>query len=295
MSERDARLLVDLLHDHVRADKRLGQHYLLDEEVLAAAVSLASVDENSSVLEIGCGPGTLTNHLLGAGARVSAIEIDEIALKHMELQFSDELESGSLTLIEGDALLVEWPSDITHIVANIPYQISSPLLERIARELSSGWPAAGLSEVVLLLQEEFAQRMAMAGGAADRGPLGFSLWLDFEIEMGRQVSPSAFSPQPRVKSRLMRLTPTQNQAIAGIDRKFFRQLITHCFLERRKKMRNRLNSPPKRLTRINGWHRERWTEAVKATISEEEELAQKRPEELTTEDWVALCRSLQAV
>lgn len=295
MSERNARLLVDLMLDRAQADKGLGQHYLLDEEVLATAVSLAQVDEDSTVLEIGCGPGTLTNHLLHAGAKVCAIEIDEVALKHMVLQFSDELDSGALALIEGDALQVEWPDDVTHIVANIPYQISSPLLERIAREMQSGWPAADLCEIVLLVQEEFAQRMAMVGGPADRGSLGLSLWLDFEIEMSSRVSPSSFSPQPRVNSRLVRLTPTPNEAVAGFDRRLFRQVVAHCFLERRKKMRNRLKQPPKRLTRIKGWHRERWTQAAAAAISEHENLAEKRPEELTTDDWVTLCKALEAV
>ena len=185
--ERDARFLVDLLRDRYPTVRELGQHYLVDTSVLNAAIELAGDLSGKHVLEIGCGPGSLTHHLLHAGARVSAIEIDEGSLEHMHRHFDEELESEQLILIEGDALTVKWPSNIDAIVANIPYQISSPLLERMQREVRT-IPA------VLLVQEEFAERMAMAIGPLDRGPLGLSLWLDYDLELGRRVPPSCFSP-----------------------------------------------------------------------------------------------------
>ncbi|MCS5535827.1 MAG: hypothetical protein NZ802_08230, partial [Candidatus Poseidoniales archaeon] len=219
--------------------------------------------------------------------RVSAIEIDEGSLEHMHRHFEEEIESEQLTLFSGDALTVEWPTDIDAIVANIPYQISSPLLERMQREVRT-IPA------VLLVQDEFADRMAMAIGPLDRGPLGLSLWLDYDIEMGRGVPPSCFSPQPRVTSRLIRLEPIDRLAAldSGIDRRMFRQITSQCFSDRRRKLRNLLKRAPRRLSRIPGWHRERWQGAIQSLL--DHPLMEERPDMLEPEDWLDLCTQISS-
>ena len=285
--ERNARFLVDILRDNQSINRELGQHYLFDTSVLNSAIEMAGDISELHVLEIGCGPGTLTHHLLLAGARVSAIEIDEGSLRHMQLQFQEELDSQQLSLIEGDALTVEWPKDIDAIIANIPYQISSPLLERMQRQFRS-LPA------VLLVQEEFAERMAMAIGPLDRGPLGLSLWLDFEVEIGRRVPPSCFSPQPRIHSRLVRLEPLDRLASMNreIDRRLYKQITSQCFTDRRRKLRNLLKRAPRRLTRIPGWHRDRWTGAMNSL--KEHPMMDERPDMLEPEDWVELCELILA-
>ena len=104
--ERDARFLVDLHRDRYSISRELGQHYLVDNSVLNATIEMSGDISQQHVLEIGCGPGSLTNHLLRAGARVSAIEIDEGSLEHMQHHFGDEIETGQLNLIQGDALTV---------------------------------------------------------------------------------------------------------------------------------------------------------------------------------------------
>ena len=285
--ESDARFLVDLLRDRNPVVRELGQHYLVDTSVLNAAIELAGDISEQHILEIGCGPGSLTHHLLRTGARVSAIEIDEGSLEHMHRHFEEEIESEQLTLFSGDALTVEWPIDIDAIVANIPYQISSPLLERMQREVRT-IPA------VLLVQDEFADRMAMAIGPLDRGPLGLSLWLDYDIEMGRGVPPSCFSPQPRVTSRLIRLEPIDRLTAldSGIDRRMFRQITSQCFSDRRRKLRNLLKRAPRRLSRIPGWHRERWQGAIQSLL--DHPLMEERPDMLEPEDWLDLCTQISS-
>jgi 16S rRNA (adenine1518-N6/adenine1519-N6)-dimethyltransferase len=285
--ERDARFLVDLLRDRHPVVHELGQHYLVDTSVLNAAIELAGDITNQHILEIGCGPGSLTHHLLHAGARVSAIEIDEGSLEHMQRHFKEEIESEKLTIFAGDALTVKWPENIDAIVANIPYQISSPLLERMQREVRA-CPA------VLLVQDEFAERMAMSIPPLDRGPLGLSLWLDYDIEMGRRVPPSCFSPQPRVTSRLIRLEPI-NRLVSldsDIDRRMFRQVTSQCFGDRRRKLRNLLKRAPRRLSRIPGWHRERWQGAINSL--QPHPLMDERPDMLEPEDWLALCAQISS-
>ena len=283
MDDLDVRLLVELLRDRITPDRSLGQHFLLDEAVIERAVELASmnhpINEHSHVLEIGPGPGSLTLELLRSGAKVTAIELDEEAISHLARVFNNA--DGKLQVIHADALEIDWPKDITHIVSNLPYQISSPVLDRIQKHHFS----SKLKGISLLVQEEFAERMAMNKGYATRGPLGHSLWLDFGVELDSKVAPHSFSPSPRVHSRLTNLIPVNREMTESIDRRLFRMVIIECFANRRRKLRTSLKKPPKRLNRISGWHRSRWEKATNSIPSETLDL---RPENLTSEDWVSL-------
>ena len=156
MDDLDIRLLVDLLRDRITPDKGLGQHYLLDESVVDRSIELANSTHplaDSRVIEIGPGAGSLTLGLLGAGASVTAFEVDEESVSHLARVFNGA--DGRLEVINRDALLADWSEEVSHVVANIPYQISSPLLDRIQKHHSQH----PLNTVVLLLQDEFAERM----------------------------------------------------------------------------------------------------------------------------------------
>ena len=283
MEDPDVRLLVDLLRDRITPNRSLGQHFLLDEAVIERAVEIASgnkpINQQSHVLEIGPGPGSLTLELLRTGARVTAIELDEEAISHLNRVFDSE--EGRLQAIHGDALQIEWPQDITHIVSNLPYQISSPILEKIQRFHLNNQ----LQGIALLVQEEFAEKMAMSKGHASRGPLGHSLWLDFVVELDLKVPPHSFSPSPRVHSRLTNLIPIDRDSTASIDSRLYRMVISESFSNRRKKLRTTLKKPPNRLNRISGWHRSRWITAIASIPNETLDL---RPENLSSEDWVKL-------
>ena len=289
MDDLDVRLLVDLLRDRISPDRSLGQHFLLDEAVIARAVQIASttvpIGPECHVLEIGPGPGSLTLDLLKTGARVTALEVDSEAVAHLGRVFGDA--DGRLNIVENDALEADWPDDLTHIVANLPYQISSPVLDRIQKHHAKNH----LNGIALLVQEEFAERMAMSAGHASRGPLGHSLWLDFEVELDQRVPPHSFSPAPRVHSRLTNLTPTQREFGEAFDRRLFRMVITECFANRRRKLRTLLKRPPKRLNRIPGWHRARWQVAINALPAETLDL---RPENLSSNDWAVLIAEISA-
>ena len=206
MEDLDPRMLVDLLRDRINPDRSLGQHFILDENIISEAVNMSNqigkeVTKESHILEIGPGPGSLTLYLLRKGAKITAFEIDEQAVLHLNRVF--DVEDDHLSIIHADALTVDWPEDITHIIANIPYGISSPILERIQSHIRRNQ----LKSVVLLVQDEFSERMAMNRGPRSIGPLGLSLCLDFVIHLGSKVPPGAFSPPPRVNSRLVMLQP----------------------------------------------------------------------------------------
>ena len=297
--------LVDLLLDRQRPNKDLGQHFLIEPKVFEKAVDISGVDNQSHVLEVGPGPGTLTHFLLATGAKVTAIEIDENAVEHLHRVHSEPIGNGQLSLIHGDALTVGWPSDLTHVVCNPPYQISSPLIARIDnwQNDSKRKGDALLKSVVLLLQDEFASRLAMEFGLASRGPLGINTALNWNCSLEMKVPPHFFTPHPDVFSRLVCLEPCDLMEELGIsvEPRLVKRLVNHSFAERRKKMRNRLKGVPRKIERVPNWDRKRWGQVVSKIISEpnlvdlEDGWQDFRPEDLEINEWVILAEKLQQI
>jgi len=292
----EARLLVDLLRDRVRPQKSLGQHYLLEEGAIERPISIASeqqspLGESSHVFEVGPGPGSLTLSLLRTKARVTAMEVDEVAVEHLERVFGGR--ECNLEVILDDAVSSKWPSGITHVISNLPFQISSPIIERI-RDYHSKNP---IEAAILLVQEEFANRMAMSSLPYDIGPLGLNLWIDFDVSLDIKVPPSSFSPSPKVNSRIVSLLPRERSEAEGLDKPMFRMITKHCFSNRRRKLRNLLSKNPPRISRISGWHKDRWKTAVSRVIESEIEGLEEgwpdlRPEMLEPSQWISLVREI---
>jgi len=282
---RGARWLVDSLRAKLPFDKSLGQHFLINDALIRRAVELGQVTETDHVLEVGPGPGVLTEVLLGAGCRVTAIELDPVAAEHLRGAFAPEIKDGQLVLLEGDALALPWPDDIDKMVANIPYQISSPLIEHLTRYLRNP-RTSDLDLVVLLVQEEFAERLVMEY-ETDVGSLGMTAALDWNCELEDKISPQHFSPNPKVNSRY--ITMEAHHEEWECDVKLVRQMIHQAFGERRKKLRSTLKRSPRRINRVAGWHNDRWKVAYAAHIDDER--MDSRPEELEHDDWITLAIS----
>jgi len=294
----DTRLLVDLLRDRMNPSKALGQHYLVDDEVIERSIRLTEefdspLSTDSHVLEVGPGPGSLTLALLRSHSKVTAIEIDKQSVEHLHRVFRESKES--LDIEEADAVSERWPEGITHIISNLPYQISSPIVDRITKYHSS----EPIQLSILLVQEEFAQRMAMFSAPYDIGPLGLNLWLDFDVSLDRKVSPSSFSPSPRVQSRIVVLKPAIRPEAEGTNKQLFRIITRHCFANRRRKMRTLLSKPPSRISRVSGWHRDRWKESATKLISMghpelEDGWTDLRPENLEPKDWINIVEAISS-
>ena len=266
-----ARVLIDRLrmrHDHV---KSLGQHFLSNEEVLDETMLLADISSDDYVIEIGPGPGVLTERLLESGCALTAIEIDPEVCEFLRDNFP------KLNLIEGDALKEKWPK-ANKVVANIPYQISSPLIEVITRTKS-------IDYVVILVQEEFAERLVVEW-ESDRGSLGMCTMLDWDCTFEMRVGPHCFSPSPQIHSRLV----TMKRKESPVNSKLAKLLIRQAFAQRRKKLRNTLSKAPKRIARISGWHAKVYRDAIQSI---DYDLLEERPEDLEIEDWLELARLLE--
>jgi len=279
--------LVTRLQARQANDKNLGQHFLIEEAHLEAIVGLAGDVEGRIVLEIGPGPGTLTEHLLHSGATVHAIEIDSVAVEHLREAFAEAIASQALVLHEGDALSTPWPDRIDAVVSNIPYQISSPLIDVLEKHRRRH---SAPDVVVLLVQEEFAERLTLAT-PADRGSLGVCTALGWSSTMDRRVPPGSFRPPPAVMSRVCVLRPVDLPD--GVDHRLVRQTVHAAFHHRRRKLRTSLQRPPRRLSRLPGWHATRWKHAV-ASLGDDAVL-DLRPEDLTVEEWCDFCQRLSSV
>ena len=279
---RGARQLVDLLRSIQDNDKSLGQHFLINDELIAKSIEFGEVSADDHVLEIGPGPGVLTEALLATGCKVTAIEIDAGAVEHLRNVFSKYIANKDLILHHGDALQLKWPSNVTKVVANIPYQISSPLIDLLTRFLRDKWQDC-LVKVILLVQEEFAERLVMEY-ESDVGSLGMTALLDWQCEILAKVAPHHFSPNPKVNSCFIEMMPSHEEF--PVDKRLVKQLIHQAFSQRRKKLRTSLKSVPRRLNRVPNWYSQRWKNSYSKLIDDERMDA--RPEELDFDDWIEL-------
>ena len=266
-----ARVLIDRLRMRKDNNKALGQHFLNNEEILDETMRLAEVSSQDHVVEIGPGPGVLTERLLETGCGLTSIEIDPEVCEFLRDNFPN------LELVEGDALEIKWPK-ANKVVANIPYQISSPLIDVITRTNS-------IDYVVILVQEEFAERLVVEW-ESDRGSLGMCTMLDWDCTFEMRVGPHCFTPSPQVHSRLVTMRRKESPA----NSKLAKLLIRQAFAQRRKKLRNTLSKAPKRIARVSGWHAKIYREAIQSL---DWDLLEERPEDLEIEDWLELARLLE--
>jgi 16S rRNA (adenine1518-N6/adenine1519-N6)-dimethyltransferase len=210
-----------------RADTRQDQHFLVDDRVLDRIPTYAEEMDLSHVLEIGGGPGALTDRLLAVADEVTVVERDREFAAHLRTEFADAIAADRLTVVEGDALEVPLP-EFTASVSNLPYGASSEIAFRL---LPEGKP------MVLMFQQEFAERMAADPGTDDYGRLSVTAGHYAAAELVETVPRGAFDPQPRVTSALVRTTPREpDYAVPSDD--FFMEFLKAVFTQRRKTMRN---------------------------------------------------------
>ena len=231
--------LRDVIRDHdLRADKRLGQHFLLDTNLLQRIVSLAGDLKGRAVLEVGPGPGGLTRALLQSGAeRVIAIERDARCIQALgELVTASE---GRLTLIEADALTVDLDSiggaDRLKIVANLPYNVGTALLLRWLEQLQS------IEGMTLMFQREVAERLTASPGNKSYGRLSVLVQWLCQAERLINLPAKAFVPPPKVASSIIGLTPRE-ESLAPADKPTLERVLAAAFGQRRKMLRTSLKS-----------------------------------------------------
>ena len=166
------------------------QHFLVDADAVALIADTVPVSDRK-VLEIGPGGGVLTDALLQRGALVRAVELDGTLIPNLNRRFSEQIKSGQLEIIRGDASKVPLP-EFELVVANLPYSISSKITFRLLE--------IGFESAVLMYQLEFGKRMIAPPGNSEYGRLSVMAQTYAEVEMVLELPPEAFSPPPEVWS-----------------------------------------------------------------------------------------------
>lgn len=273
----DPRDLAATLRRHgARAATSLGQRFLVDRGVLAAILDAAELGGDDDVLEVGPGPGVLTRALAERARTVTAIELDPRMVGVLGETLAAQR---NVTVIQADALSVDLFAQgprPTRIVANLPYQITSPLVMRFLGD------ARRPPLVVVLVQEEVATRMVADQNAArERGFLSVYVQSFAKPRIVRRVSPRAFRPPPKVRSAVVALRTLDTPRFAPLAPEPFFRLVSDCFRHRRKQMRSALGHEagvdPTRAARA----------LADCGID-----PRRRPEELALAEWVALATAL---
>lgn len=253
--------------------KSLGQHFLRDPGILRRIAELLEVEPGDTVLEIGPGPGGLTAALTATGCRLVAIEKDRDLIAALRDHFP------ALTLIEGDALELDWHEltglGPTRIIGNIPYNITSPLLEKA---LLPPRPRC----IVFLVQKEVAERVAAPPGGPEYGALSVGIQAVAKVEKRFTVPAGAFRPAPKVDSAVLRLTPLAAPLIPDAMIGAFRRFTVGLFGFRRKQLLRGL----RQLTGESAGRVGEWLAAAGVG-------PQQRPQELSPEEFATLFAAVE--
>jgi 16S rRNA (adenine1518-N6/adenine1519-N6)-dimethyltransferase len=213
--------------------KRFGQNFLQDPIIIDDIVSAVAARRDDTVVEIGPGLGALTRPLLDRLDHLHVVEIDRDIIARLKQRYSPD----KLTIHEGDALAFDFASltgDKLHIVGNLPYNISTPLLFHLAEF------AERVSDMHFMLQKEVVDRMVADPGCADYGRLTVMLQYRFAMERLIDVPPESFDPPPKVDSAVVRMIPHAELPWPADDEENLSALVAQAFAQRRKTLRNNL-------------------------------------------------------
>ncbi|HDP70268.1 MAG TPA: 16S rRNA (adenine(1518)-N(6)/adenine(1519)-N(6))-dimethyltransferase RsmA [Actinobacteria bacterium] len=220
----------------IRTAKSLGQHFLVDGNILKKIIAASNLTKDDVVLEIGAGIGTLTEALLEGAGEVLAVEYDSKFFPILEENFK---AAENFHLVRADALKIapdHLPFKPNKVVSNLPYNIASPLIIKILEEFS------GVGELVIMIQKEVAERMVAKPGTKDYGQLTLKVNYYAEPEMLFVVSKNVFLPPPKVSSAVLRLKRLPSYRVQVTNQKLLFNLISTVFGQRRKMVTNALSS-----------------------------------------------------
>ncbi len=223
-----------------KTKKRLGQNFLVDENVINRI--LQEVNPEDTILEIGAGAGFVTEQLVKKAKKVYAVEIDEEAVSVLQ-----KIDAPNLEIIHNDILktqLKDFEEEKFKIIANIPYYITSPILLHLLGEIDdlNNENRSRISEIVLMVQLEVAQRLAANSNSPSKqyGLLSILAQFYADVDIIQKVPAKSFYPAPKVESALVKLKIRKEPLIKLDDYKFFRKVIKACFSTRRKNIKNSL-------------------------------------------------------
>jgi 16S rRNA (adenine1518-N6/adenine1519-N6)-dimethyltransferase len=264
--------------------KRFGQNFLTDKRVIDRIINAVSPQKDETILEIGPGQGALTEHLISRSGRLVAIEFDRNLIPLLIEKFG---LAENFRLVESDALVTDFcfeiqPAQHARLVANLPYNISTAILQRLIEQRNC------LTEMVLMLQREVVERITAVPGSGERGYLSVLVEAYCETEKLFDVGPSSFRPAPKVWSSVIKLSFHPRIAVA-VNEDLLWRIVSAGFAQRRKTILNNLRSAPPHLKEIVRQHG-----GASIVLCQAEVDLQRRAETLSLAEWVRIAVVLQA-
>ena len=229
---------------NIRANKSLGQNFLINEEVVKNIVECSNIEKEDLVIEIGPGLGTLTKYLLEKAGKVICIELDTKMLQILEDRFSlyDNFE-----LINNDVLKVDLKNIIekektqgkikqVKIVANLPYYITTPIIMKLLEE------ELELESITVMIQKEVADRLIAIPGEKNTGAITYSVYYYASSEAIMEVPNSSFIPEPEVTSKVIKLNIRKEPVVTPKDKEKMFKIIKYAFTQKRNTLLNSLTN-----------------------------------------------------
>ena len=269
---------------NIKANKNLGQNFLISQEVIEKIVSCSQITKEDLVIEIGPGLGTLTKYLLDKAGKVICIELDAKMLKILEDRF---YLYNNFEIINNDVLKVDLKNIIStekknsrinnvKIVANLPYYITTPIIMKLLEE------ELELDSITVMIQKEVADRLIAIPGQKNTGAITYSVYYYATSEGILEVPNNSFVPEPEVTSKVIKLNIRKEPIVKPKDKEKMFEIIKYAFMQKRKTLLNSLtnnkvfNNKQQGIEILNNLH-----------ISEN-----VRPEELTLEQFAEISDNL---
>jgi 16S rRNA (adenine1518-N6/adenine1519-N6)-dimethyltransferase len=262
--------------------KRFGQHFLRDKRTVQRIVDALAPAGDETIIEIGPGTGALTSVLVERAGRVIAVEFDKKLAPLLSERFSS---FPNFKLIMADALTTDFcqeilPAPRARLVANLPYNISTAILQRLIEQ------RACLSEMVVMLQREVVERIMAPAGSSERGFLSVLVEAYCETEKLFDVGPGAFQPPPKVWSSVIRVRPRISMDVT--DEYLLWKTVSQGFSQKRKTILNNLRQASGDLAETLKRNGGASIVLCKAGVE-----LQRRAETLTVEEWGRIVRAME--
>ena len=229
---------------NIKANKNLGQNFLINEEVVKNIVGCSNIEKEDLVIEIGSGLGTLTKYLLEKAGKVICIELDTKMLQILEDRFS---LYNNFELINNDVLKVDLKNIIekekaegkiknVKIVANLPYYITTPIIMKLLEE------ELELESITVMIQKEVADRLIAVPGQKNTGAITYSVYYYASSEAIMEVPNSSFIPEPEVTSKVIKLNIRKEPIVTPKNKEKMFKVIKCAFMQKRKTLLNSLTN-----------------------------------------------------
>lgn len=250
--------------------KRFGQNFLIDQQVIGQIVAAINPTPEDNLIEIGPGMAAITEHLVKLCPSMTLVELDRDLIEFLKQKLIDY---PAVSMINSDALKTDfgalYQDEKMRLVGNLPYNISTPLLFHLLETREK------IRDMHFMLQREVVDRLSASPGQKSYGRLSVMIQYHCRVMPLIPVPPTSFNPAPKVQSAVVRLTPYSEVPYKADNLKLLSQIVNLCFQQRRKTLKNCLNTLTQYLSQD--------TAVVDLT---------KRPEQLTVEEFVTLCNCI---